>query len=149
VYKPNPNGETFTEEVTWGQLKKDWLTAYAKQTFKAYTDDLCGFNISAFAAPNALQSWALAGMKFDIFEKSGAWKTVVGTWQKNHINGEDVWFNLNPNHPLTQLQDKCKAWQDNTVCRKHAPYANSTLTCSVRLSGCWGCHIRLSCWVLY
>jgi hypothetical protein len=23
VYKPNPKGESFTEEVTWGQLKKE------------------------------------------------------------------------------------------------------------------------------
>ncbi len=115
VYKPNPSGEPFAEEVTWGQLKKDWLTGYAKQTFEAYTDDLCGFNISAFAAPNALQSWALAGVEFDRFPKPGAWKTVVTTWQKNSVTGEDAWFDANPNHPLTKLRDKCKAWQDNTV----------------------------------
>ena len=124
VYKPNPNGEPFAEEVTWGQLKKDWLTGYAKQTFEAYTDDLCGFNISAFAAPTALQSWALAGMEFDRFAKSGAWKTVVATWQKNGVTGEDAWFDANPNHPLTQLRDKCKAWQDNTV--------GAGNTCSIR-----------------
>ncbi len=115
VYKPNVNGEPFAEEVTWGQLKKDWLTGYAKQTFKAYTDDLCGFSISAFAAPTALQSWAQAGMEFDKFSKSGAWKTVVATWQKNGITGEETWFDVNQNHPLTHLRDKCKAWQDNTV----------------------------------
>lgn len=124
VYKPNPNGEPFTEEVTWGQLKKDWLTAYVKQTFEAYTDDLCGFNISAFAAPSALQSWALAGMEFDRFAKPGAWKTVVATWQKNGVTGEDAWFDANPNHPLTQLRDKCKTWQDNTV--------GAGNTCSIR-----------------
>jgi len=124
VYKPNPNGEPFTEEVTWGQLKTDWLTAYAKQTFEAYTDDLCGFNISAFAAPNALQSWALAGMEFDRFAKPGAWKTVVATWQKNGVAGDDAWFDSNPNHPLTQLRDKCKTWQDNTV--------GAGNTCSIR-----------------
>jgi len=115
VYKPNPNGEPFTEEVTWGQLKRDWLTGYAKQTFEAYTDDLCGFNISAFAAPTALQRWALAGMEFDKFSKPGAWKTVVTTWQKNGVTGEDAWFDANPNHPLTQLRDFCKNRQDNTV----------------------------------
>jgi hypothetical protein len=115
VYKPNAKGEPFVEEVTWGQLKKDWLTAYAKLAFGAYTDDLCGFNISAFAAPHALQSWALAGIEFDKFAKPGAWKTVVATWQKNGVAGEEVWFDSNPNHPLTQLRDKCKAWQDNTV----------------------------------
>ncbi len=115
VYKPNPNGEPFTEEVTWGQLKRDWLTGYAKQTFEAYTDDLCGFNISAFAAPTALQRWALAGMEFDKFSKPGAWKTVVATWQKNGVTGEDAWFDANPNHPLTQLRDFCKNRQDNTV----------------------------------
>jgi len=115
VYKPNANGEPFVEEMTWGQLKKDGLTDYAKQMFGAYTDDLCGFNISAFAAPNALKSWALAGIEFDKFAKSGAWKTVVATWQKNGIAGEEAWFDANPNHPLTQLRDKCKAWQDNTV----------------------------------
>lgn len=124
VYKPNPNGETFAEEVTWGQLKKDKLTAYAKLAFEAYTDDLCGFNISAFAAPTALQSWALAGMKFDMFEKSGPWKTVVTTWQKNGVTGGDAWFDANPNHPLTRLRDKCKAWQDNTV--------GAGNTCSIR-----------------
>jgi len=115
VYKPNVNGEPFAEEVTWGQLKKDLLTSYAKQTFRAYTDDLCGFNIAAFAAPNALQSWAMAGMEFDKFSKPGAWKTVVTTWQKNGVTGEDAWFDANPNHPLTQLRDFCKNRQDNTV----------------------------------
>lgn len=115
VCKPNVNGEPFTEEVTWGQLKKDCLTDYAKQTFKAYTDDLCGFNISAFAAPSALQSWALAGMEFDKFSKPGAWKTVMTTWQKNGVTGEDAWFDANPNHPLTQLRDFCKKRQDSTV----------------------------------
>lgn len=124
VYKPNVNGEPFAEEVTWGQLKKDWLTVYAKQTFEAYTDDLSGFNISAFAAPNALQSWALAGMEFDKFAKSGAWKTVMANWQKNGITGEEAWFDANPNHPLTKLRDKCKAWQDNTV--------GAGNTCSIR-----------------
>lgn len=115
VYKPNPNGEPFVEEVTWGQLNKDWLTGYTKQTFGACTDDLCGFNLSAFAAPNALQSWALAGMEFDRFAKPGAWKTVVTTWQKNGVTGEDAWFDANPNHPLTQLQNFCKKRQENTV----------------------------------
>lgn len=124
VYKPNPNGEPFVEEVTWGQLKKDWLTGYAKQTFGAYTDDLSGFNISAFAAPTALQSWALAGMEFDKFAKHGAWKTVVGTWQKNGIKGEEGWFDANPNHPLTKLRDFCKKRQDNTV--------GAGNTCSIR-----------------
>ena len=124
VYKPNSNGEPFAEEVTWGQLKKDWLTAYAKQTFDAYTDDLCGFNISAFAAPTALQNWALAGMEFDRFAKPGAWKTVVATWQKNGVTSEDAWFDANPNHPLTRLRDKCKSWQDNTV--------GAGNTCSIR-----------------
>ena len=124
VYKPNPNGEAFAEEVTWGQLKRDWLTGYAKQTFEAYTDDLCGFNISAFAAPSALQSWAQAGMEFDRFAKPGAWKTVVATWQKNGVTGEDAWFDANPNHPLTQLRDFCKKRQDSTV--------GAGNTCSIR-----------------
>jgi hypothetical protein len=124
VYKPNVNGEPFVEEVTWGQLKRDSLTGYAKQTFEANTDDLCGFNISAFAAPIALQSWALAGMEFDRFAKPGAWKTVVMTWQKNGVTGEDAWFDANPNHALAQLRDKCKAWQDNTV--------GTGNTCSIR-----------------
>ena len=48
--------------MTWGQLKrKDWLTDYAKQTFKAYTDDLCDFNISAFAQPTALAELGFGG----------------------------------------------------------------------------------------
>lgn len=124
VYKPNPNGEPFAEEVTWGQLKKDWLVSYAKQTFGAYTDDLCGFYISAFSAPTALQSWALAGMEFDRFAKPGAWKTVMATWQKNGITGEEAWFDANPNHPLTQLRDFCKKRQDMTV--------GAGNTCSIR-----------------
>ena len=124
VYKPNPNGEPFAEEVTWGQLKKDWLTTYAKQSFAAYTDDLCGLSISAFAAPNALQSWALAGMEFDRFTKPGPWKTVMLTWQKNGVTGEDTWFDGNPNHPLTQLRDFCKKRQDSTV--------GAGNTCSIR-----------------
>ena len=124
MYKPNPNGEPFTEEVTWGQLKKDWLTGYAKQALEAYTDDLCGFNISAFAAPTHLQIWALAGMEFDRFAKSGPWKTVVTTWQKNGVTGEDAWFDANPNHPLTQLRDFCKKRQDSTV--------GAGNTCSIR-----------------
>ncbi len=124
VYKPNPNGEPFAEEVTWGQFKRDWLTGYVKQTLDAYTDDLSGFNISAFAAPSALQSWALAGMEFDKFAKSGPWRTVVATWQKNGITGEDAWFNANPNHPLTQLRDFCKKRQDTTV--------GTGNTCSIR-----------------
>ena len=115
IYKPNPNGEPFVEEVTWGQLKKTWLIGYAKQTFEAYTDDLCDFNISAFAAPIALQSWALAGMEFDMFAKAGAWKTVVAAWQKNGVTGVETWFDANPNHPLTQLRDFCKKRQDNTI----------------------------------
>lgn len=124
VYKTNVNGEPFAEEMTWGQLKKDWLTTYAKQTFAAYTDDLCGFNISAFGLPNALQSWALAGMEFDKFAKAGAWKTVVATWQKKGVTGEEVWFDTNPHHPLTKLRDFCKKRQDNTV--------GAGNTCSIR-----------------
>ena len=115
VYKPNATGEPFAEEVTWGQLKNDWLTRYVKQAFGAYTDDLCGFNISAFAVPTALQSWALAGMEFDKFAKPGAWRTVITTWQKNGVAAEETWFDANPNHPLTQLRDFCKKRQDSTV----------------------------------
>lgn len=116
VHKPNAHGEPFVEEVTWGQLKRDWLTLYTKQAFLAYTDDLSGFNISAFSPlVSALQSWALAGMEFDKYAKSGPWKTVVSTWQKNGVEGEETWFNANPNHPLTLMRDKCKSWQDNTV----------------------------------
>jgi hypothetical protein len=124
VYKPNANGDPFAEDMTWGQFKTDGLTGYAKLTFGAYTDDLCGFNINAFASPNALQSWALAGIEFDKFTKPGPWKTVRATWQKNGVAGEEAWFDANPNHPLTQLRDKCKAWQDNTV--------GAGNTCSIR-----------------
>ena len=124
VYKPNVNGEPFSEEVTWGQLKKEWLTDYVKQMFEAYTDDLSGFNISAFAAPTALQNWALAGMEFDKIVKPGAWKTVSGAWQQNGVTGEDAWFDANPNHPLAQLRDFCKKRQDSTV--------GAGNTCSIR-----------------
>ena len=115
VYKPNVNGEPFAEEVTWGQLKKDWLTGFAKQTFTAYTDDLCGYNLSALGQLTHLQSWALAGMEFDKFAKYGQWKTVVATWQKYGITGDEAWFDTNQNHPLTQLRDFCKKRQDSTV----------------------------------
>jgi len=124
VYKPNVNGEPFAEEVTWGQLKKDWLTGYAKQTFAAYTDDLCGFNNSAFGQLTHLQSWALAGMEFDKFAKSGQWKTVMTTWQNNGVTGEEAWFDANPNHSLTKLRDFCKKRQDSTV--------GAGNTCSIR-----------------
>lgn len=115
VYKPNANGEPFSEEVTWGQLRKDVLVGFAKESLAAFTDDLCGGNIPAFGAPTALRSWALAGIEFDKCAKSGPWKTVVAAWQKGGVAGEYTWFDENPNHPLTQLRDKCKTWQDNTV----------------------------------
>ncbi len=124
VYKPNPNGEPFVEEVTWADLKKDWLTAYAKQTFDAYTDDLSGFNFTAFAAPNNMKTWALAGMNFDSFAKSGAWKTVIAAWKNNGVTGENTWFDNNPNHSLTKLRDFCKRRQDYTVGQGN--------TCSIR-----------------
>lgn len=129
VYKPNVNGEPFTEEVMWGQLKKDGLTGYAKQTFGAYTDDLCGFYINAFGLLNGLQSWALAGMDFDRFvvnnpKSYGSQKAVVTTWQKSGITGEEAWFDENPNHPLTQMRDFCKKRLDNTV--------GAGNTCSIR-----------------
>ena len=124
VYKPNPKGESFTEEVTWGQLKKDWLTAYTKQVFDAYTDELCGFNITAIGSAKDLQRWALAGVEFDNFSAPGAWKTVVATWKKNGITGDHAWFDSNQNHPLTQLRDFCKKRQDSTV--------GAGNTCSIR-----------------
>jgi len=120
VYKPNPNGDPFVEEMTWRRLTKDWLTDYAKQMFGAYTDDLCGFYINAFGLMSGLQSWALAGIDFDRFvvnnpKSYGSQKNVVATWQTSGITADETWFDANPNHPLTQLRDKCKAWQDNTV----------------------------------
>ena len=124
VFKPNPNGNPFEEEVTWGQLKRDWFTGYARQKFEAYTDNLCNFNISAFSEPKSLQNWALAGIEFDKFSKSGAWVTVMKAWQQNGVNGEEGWFDANPNHPLTQLRDFCKKRQNSTV--------GSGNTCSIR-----------------
>lgn len=124
VYKPNANGDPFAEEMTWGQLKKDWLASYSKQAFEAYTDDLCGFNISALGSLNALQSWAQAGILFDKYSKSGPWKTVVSTWANKGIHGQDGWFDANPNHSLTQLRDFCKKRQDSTV--------GAGNTCSIR-----------------
>ena len=115
VYKPNPQGEPFVENVTWTQLQKDWFIGYAKQTFAAYTDDLSGFNPTALGVPNSLQNWALAGMEFDQYSKPGNWKTVVGSWQKHGVSGEEAWFDANPNHPLAQLRDFCKKRQDTTV----------------------------------
>lgn len=124
VYKTNANGEPFVEDVTWGQLKKDWLINYVKQTFTAYTDDLCGFNLNALGVPTALQNWALAGIEFDKYPKHGAPKTVIAAWQRNNINGEESWFEANPNHPLTQIRDFCKKRQDSTV--------GAGNTCSIR-----------------
>ena len=124
VYKPNPNGDLFVEELTWGQLKKDYLTNYAKQTFEMYTDDLSGYNHSALGLPIALKSWALAGIEFDNFTKSGMWKTVIKNWKKNGITGDLKWFDANPNHSLTHLKNKCKTWQDNTI--------GAGNTCSIR-----------------
>lgn len=129
VYKPNVNGDPFVEEVTWGQLRRDWLTAYAKQTLEAYTDDLCGYYINAFGLPNGLQSWAMAGIEFDKFvvnnpKSYGAQKAVVAAWQKKGITGEETWFDANPNHPLTNLRDFCKKRQDTTV--------GAGNTCSIR-----------------
>jgi hypothetical protein len=124
VYKPNVSGEPFVEEVTWGLLKKEWLMTYVKQVFDACTDDLSGFNSTAFAAPMALQSWALAGMEFDKFAKPGAWKTVVANWQKGSISGDETWFDKHPNHPLTVMRDFCKKRQDTTV--------GAGKTCSIR-----------------
>ncbi len=88
VYKPNANGEPFVEEMTWGQLKRDGLTGYAKRMFGAYTDDLCGFNISAFAAPSvvlqsdcALFRTALARRTFSRMSSALAVQTnVSGFW---------------------------------------------------------------------
>ncbi len=115
IHKPNAKGEPYTEEVTWGQIKKDWLTNYAKQSFDAYTDDLSGFNITAFATPSSLQSWAMAGMEFDKFTKPGPWKTVREHWQKKGVTGEEAWFDNDLKHPLTKLRDFCKKRLDNTV----------------------------------
>jgi len=124
VYKPNQNGDPFAEVVTWGQLQKGWLTDYAKQTFDAYSDHLCGNNHSALGAPISLQNWALAGIEFDKFSKPGAWKTVIKAWQQNGITGEEEWFDANKSHPLTRLRDFCKQRQDNTI--------GSGNTCSIR-----------------
>ena len=115
VYKPNLNGEPFVEEVTWKQLRMSVLVDFAKETLAAFTDDLSGGNLSAFGPRSGLRGWALAGMEFDKFGKSGAWKTVVGAWRKAGITGESTWFDTNSNHPLAQMREKCKAWQDNTV----------------------------------
>ena len=129
LYKPNVNGEPFDEEVTWGQLKRDWLTVYAKQTFEAYTDDLCGFNINAFGLLTGTQNWTLAGIDFDRFvvnnpKSYGSQKAVVATWQKKGITGDDAWFDANTDHPLTKLRDFCKKRQDSTV--------GAGNTCSIR-----------------
>jgi hypothetical protein len=118
IYLTNENGEPFSEEVTWGKLKQDWLNSYAKRTFEAYTDSLCGFNVVAFGQATHLKSWALAGMDFD-GAKQGAMKNVVATWQKAGVAGSEGWFDENPNHPLTLLRDFCKKRQDNTVGAGH------------------------------
>ncbi|NLY01889.1 MAG: transposase [Rhodopirellula sp.] len=129
MYKPNPKGEPFVEEVTWGQLRKDWLISYATQAFAAYTDDLCGFYINAFGLMSGLESWALAGIDFDRFvvnnpKSYGSQKNVVKTWQGKGITAEETWFDGNPNHPLTKLRDFCKKRQDSTV--------GAGNTCSIR-----------------
>jgi len=65
--------------------------------------------------PRDLKRWALAGIEFDKYIDPGAWKTVIETWKKNGITGEEAWFDVNPNHRLTQFRDFCKKRQDNTI----------------------------------
>lgn len=112
---PNLHGDPFLKEVSWRRLLDNELVDYAKQTFSAYTDDLSGFNVSAVGNVKALQSWALAGMSIETFNKPGAWKTVIDTYKNMGIRGDEAWFDEHPRHSLTQLRDKCKKWQDNTV----------------------------------
>jgi hypothetical protein len=123
VITPNENGEPYSEETTWMLLGKK-IAEYAKRTFLAYTDDLSGYNISAFGAPSGLQNWALAGVRFDAFDKPGPWQTVIDNYQKEGVRGDNAWFDENPRHPLTQLRDCCKKRQDNTV--------GAGNTCSIR-----------------
>ena len=114
VVTPNENGEPFTEETTWGMLGQK-LAEYARRGFSAYTDHLSGYNVSAFGAPSSLQNWALAGIRFDAFDKPGAWKTVIANYEREGVRGNETWFDENPKHPLTQLRDLCKKKQDNAV----------------------------------
>ena len=123
VITPNENGEPYSEETTWILFGKK-LAEYARRTFAAYTDDLSGYNVSAFGSPSSLQNWALAGMRFDAFDKPGAWKAVIANYQREGIRGNEAWFDENPNHALTQLRDFCKKRQDNTV--------GAGNTCSIR-----------------
>ncbi len=115
IYKPNMYGDPYVEDVTWGQLKKDWLIEYAKQNFACYTDDLGGFNTTAFGVPSGLQSWAMAGIEFDSFSKPGAYQSVITSWKRFGITNDDDWFEQNPHHALTTIKDYCKKRLDNTV----------------------------------
>ncbi len=124
IYKPNLHGEPFVEDVTWGQLKKDWLIDYAKQSFSCYTDAFGGFNLTAFGVPSGLQSWAMAGIEFDKYSKPGAYKTVIASWKRHGITGDNDWFEQNPHHVITKIKDYCKKRLDNTV--------GAGSTCSVR-----------------
>lgn len=123
VVTPNENGEPVSEETTWGMLSQK-LAEYARRGFSAYTDHLSGYNVSAFGAPSSLQNWALAGIRFDAFDKPGAWKTVIANYEREGVRGNETWFDENPKHPLTQLRDYCKKRQDNTV--------GAGSTCSIR-----------------
>jgi len=123
IFTPTENGEPFAEETTWGMLGHK-LAEYAKRMFWAYTDDLSGYNVSAFGAPSGLQNWALAGMRFDAFDKPGPWKGVIANYQRHGIHGDEGWFAENPRHALAQLRDFCKKRQDNTV--------GAGNTCSIR-----------------
>lgn len=115
IYKTNEHGEPYREESTWGQLKNTWLREYPKQTFSAYTDDLSGFNISAFGEPKGLKSWALGGIDLEEAAKLGACRTVQQYWKKLGITDDGRWFDEHPKHPLTVMKDFCKKRLDNTV----------------------------------
>lgn len=122
VCRPNPGGRPFVEEITWEHLlKTGWLADCARQSFELYTDDLCDFNVSAFGAATGLKNWAKAGMSL---ATTGAGKTVADAWRKRGISADDSWFASHPDHPLTRLRDRCKAYLDNTVGRGD--------TCSLR-----------------
>ena len=69
-----------------------------KRCFGAFTDDLSGFNISAFASPSALHKWALAGMEFDKF----------ATPRPVEDRGGD-------------LAEERRCWRGSMVCRESEP----------------------------
>ncbi len=114
VWFPNEQGDPYSEDMSWDQLKKR-LPIVCQNAFSAYTDDLCDYNITAFGKNSGLRSWALAGITFEKFSKTGAYKGVIESWKKKGISGEAAWFDTMPTHALGKLHCRCNERLNNSL----------------------------------